>query len=225
MMEPRQSRAARALLDWSRQDLADRAKLSLSAVTTFENETRQPETSTLNAIRAIFDTAGIEFLPGGGVRPKQEEMEVLTGHAGLCRFLDDVYAHLSSQGGRVLVTGVEEDQWTQNLADYSPFHIARMTKLFAERDDIEVLSLLQDGDSNFKSSGYCQYRWQPRDVFDKVPFYVYGDNLGIILFDATPQLKIFLIRSATVAAAYRNQFDTMWQAAKPPPEYRESKEK
>lgn len=72
MITARQIRAARALLGWSQQELADKAIVSLNAVVRIEREKVDPRASTLNAIESTLKKAGIEFLgsesKGEGVR-------------------------------------------------------------------------------------------------------------------------------------------------------------
>lgn len=72
MITPRQIRAARALLGWSQQELADRAIISLNALVRLENEKVDPRLSTVTAIENTLRKAGIEFLgsdaAGEGVR-------------------------------------------------------------------------------------------------------------------------------------------------------------
>lgn len=72
MITPRQIRAARALLGWSQQQLADKAIVSLNAVTRLERGTVDSRGSTIAAIEKALVKAGIEFLPvgdkGEGVR-------------------------------------------------------------------------------------------------------------------------------------------------------------
>jgi transcriptional regulator with XRE-family HTH domain len=72
MITPRQIRAARALLDWSQQDLADTAIVSLNALARLERGTVDPRASTLLAVEKALMRAGIEFIPetdrGEGVR-------------------------------------------------------------------------------------------------------------------------------------------------------------
>jgi transcriptional regulator with XRE-family HTH domain len=70
MITPRQIRAARSLLDWSQQELADRAIVSLNAVTRLERSEVDPRVSTVAALEHAFRKAGIEFLPEG---PNQGE--------------------------------------------------------------------------------------------------------------------------------------------------------
>jgi predicted transcriptional regulator len=72
MITPRQIRAARALLDWSQQDLADKAIVSLNAVARLERGAVDPRLSTLSAVEAALVKAGAEFIAadhkGEGVR-------------------------------------------------------------------------------------------------------------------------------------------------------------
>lgn len=73
MITARQIRAARALLGWSRQELADKAIISLNALARLEGDKVDPRTSTLAAVERTLNRAGVEFLPvaadkGEGVR-------------------------------------------------------------------------------------------------------------------------------------------------------------
>jgi len=62
MISPRQTRAARALLGWTQQDLADRAVVATNTVARFEAGAVDPRSSTLASIRRALARAGIEFL-------------------------------------------------------------------------------------------------------------------------------------------------------------------
>jgi transcriptional regulator with XRE-family HTH domain len=64
-MTPEQSRAGRAWLDWSQEELAAKANVSLSTVRDFEKGRREPIASNLTAIRAALETAGISFVHSG----------------------------------------------------------------------------------------------------------------------------------------------------------------
>jgi len=63
MVTHRQIRAARGLLGWSQQQLADRAIVSLAAVSRLEKGL-DVRVSTLAAIVKALTRARIEFLPG-----------------------------------------------------------------------------------------------------------------------------------------------------------------
>ncbi|WP_245271209.1 helix-turn-helix transcriptional regulator [Mesorhizobium sp. LNJC384A00] len=60
-----QSKAARALLNWSRVRLAAKANLSEMVISDLENEFRKPRPHNLAAIRKAFEDAGIVFTVEG----------------------------------------------------------------------------------------------------------------------------------------------------------------
>jgi transcriptional regulator with XRE-family HTH domain len=70
MISPSQSRAGRALLDWSQEQLATLAHLGLSTIRDFEKGRRLPTHNNLAAIQRALEEAGVEFTNGDrpGVR-------------------------------------------------------------------------------------------------------------------------------------------------------------
>ena len=69
MITAEQSRAGRALLDWSQAELAEAANLGLSTIRDFEKKRRIPHINNLTAIRAALESAGVEFIPENGSGP------------------------------------------------------------------------------------------------------------------------------------------------------------
>jgi len=65
MISARQIRAARALLGWTQQQLADASIVSFGAVTRLERGEVDPRLSTIRAIQSALVKAGIEFLSAG----------------------------------------------------------------------------------------------------------------------------------------------------------------
>jgi ribosome-binding protein aMBF1 (putative translation factor) len=65
-MSPEQSRAARAWLDWSQDELAAKANVSLSTVRDFEKGRRVPIANNLAAMTTALEQAGVAFVDDGG---------------------------------------------------------------------------------------------------------------------------------------------------------------
>ncbi|MEG3618734.1 helix-turn-helix domain-containing protein [Magnetovibrio sp. PR-2] len=76
MLTPRQIRAARALLDWTQQELAECSSVSISVVKRMETEGHDPRISTVRAIQSALEKQGIVFISSDeiaeeGVRMKK----------------------------------------------------------------------------------------------------------------------------------------------------------
>ena len=76
MLTKAQCRAARAGLEWSREDLAEMAGLSDRTITDFERGAREPHDNNKRAIRVAFEAAGVRFTKEGCIcLPEDEKAE------------------------------------------------------------------------------------------------------------------------------------------------------
>ena len=69
MVSSVQCRAARGLLDWSQQELADKAGIGIVTVRQLEAELSEPRRATLEVVRRAFEGAGVEFIDENGGGP------------------------------------------------------------------------------------------------------------------------------------------------------------
>jgi transcriptional regulator with XRE-family HTH domain len=69
MITAAQCRAARGLLGWSQQALADRAHVGIMTVHQLEKDGAQPRRSTLDVVRRAFEDAGVDFIDENGGGP------------------------------------------------------------------------------------------------------------------------------------------------------------
>jgi transcriptional regulator with XRE-family HTH domain len=81
MISPEQCRAARALLDWSQGELADKAGVGIVTVRQLEAAAHEPRRATFDVIRRALEGAGIEFIdengggPGVRLRKRQKKKD------------------------------------------------------------------------------------------------------------------------------------------------------
>lgn len=72
MVTAGQLRAARGLIGWSQQDLAEKAEVGRATIADFEAGKRAPYSTTLARLQETLTAAGVEFIPenggGAGVR-------------------------------------------------------------------------------------------------------------------------------------------------------------
>jgi transcriptional regulator with XRE-family HTH domain len=69
MITSAQCRAARGLIGWSQQNLANEARIGVVTVHQLEAGASQPRHATLDVIRRAFEAAGVEFIDENGGGP------------------------------------------------------------------------------------------------------------------------------------------------------------
>lgn len=69
MLTPSQCRAARALLDWSQQTLAEASKVGNATIRNFESGKTSPQNATLDVLRRTLADAGVIFIAENGEGP------------------------------------------------------------------------------------------------------------------------------------------------------------
>ena len=79
MLTREQCRGGRAMLDWSRGDIARESGLSERTITDFERGAREPHDNNKRAMREALERAGLEFIPenggGAGIRFRERKAQ------------------------------------------------------------------------------------------------------------------------------------------------------
>lgn len=210
MISASQIKAARALLDWSQEDLAKMVEVSLPTLRNIEKG-GDAKQETLKNITSAFEENGIEFLIDDGVKRKTSALKTLQGQQGYWDFYDDVYNTVKMIGGEILVANVDEREFDKWLGDRWENQKNRMLELSAQRS-FNLKILVKEGDRHFTVPEYAEYRWTPKDRFSEIPFYVYGRKLAIILFEPK-NVSIYIIDNPKIAEAYKKQFNVIWDQA------------
>lgn len=77
MLTASQCRAARGLLDWTQQQLADAARVGVATIRQFEGGATVPRHATLAVLKGALELAGVEFIDedggGPGVRLRKRQ--------------------------------------------------------------------------------------------------------------------------------------------------------
>jgi transcriptional regulator with XRE-family HTH domain len=213
VLDARQIKAARALVDWSQDDLAAASTLSVATIRKLELGHISPRGKTTRLIRDAFENAGLEFLEPDGVRHRPEDIRIYHGDEGAKAFYDDVYETAKKKGGDiVIVQPSERTHFSGILKDYRAMHMERMTAI---KDQVHVKCILTEDRNDLPAAGYVEYRSISKHYVDSVPFYVYDDKYAIIILEAAPSPKIVVFQSRAVAEAFRHQFYSMWEKGTP----------
>jgi len=207
----KQIKAARALLDWSQDDLAKAADISVATIRKLELGSISPRLETYERLKSAMENVGLEFIEPNGVREKPEEVTIYEGHEGMRSFYDDVYAFASSKGGEIVTVCLDEDAVDAALEEHAKVHMDRMMGLLHK---VDVKCILTENTGSTPAR-HCEYRSLSKAYVDSVPFYIYGNNYAVFLFGAKPSPKIIVHHSVLLADAYRKQFRSMWDKATP----------
>lgn len=208
MIDAAQIRAARALLRWSQEDLAKTSGVSLQTIKNTENGRSVPHHSSIAAIQECFEMAGVEFLDRSGTRMRGDMVRVYEGEKALDQFWQDLFLTMSiDNGGEYIAFGLEEQKFWENDAPATDRHIERIR----QHGNIKCRALIVEGDEELPSP-HIQYRALSKEYFSSVPFYVYKNKLGLIVWG--PPTQIIVIDNIALAEAYLKQFNVIWSIAR-----------
>ena len=210
MLSARQIRAARGLLEWSSKELAGKVGITQATLSKIETELAQPQERTLSSIANVLDMNGVEFLDGDGVKMRQSEVRVFSGKNGYRQFLDHVYDTLK-KGGRIRQFNLSDSGNLSFVDEFGKAHLERMAQI----DDLDAKVLTQEGDTDFPAS-YCEYRWIDKHDANLAPFYIYGDNVVLPMYESSHKREWVSINSKLLAERYALQFDQFWENASLP---------
>lgn len=208
-----QLRAARAWLNWSREDLAEKAGVVANTIAAIEkgDGSSEPNARTMAKIVSAIEAAGVEFTDEGGVRPRVSRVSYFAGRTGFKNFFDDVYETLKTHTDPdVCVANVNEALFQKWHSEHDASHIARIQALNPK----PYRALIKENDTNVRTSAYCEFRWVKNDQFADTCVYIYGDKTAFIDFEEDT-VTVTMVDSFKVSRALRRMFEVSWQNSKP----------
>lgn len=196
-----QCRAARGLLGWTQQELADAAGMSKTAINNFEKGHSDMKAESLRAIRTAFEARDIEFIAAAGVRIREDRTEVLSGHGAFGLLLDDIAQTLRG-GGSAAIIAPPQNGWPEQEK-----HLERhLADLPIEK--IKILCAPEDA-ALWQKIGRCR-RIDTRQE-SAMPSFCYGHKVAIVLW----KFKSIVVIGAPVAAeAEKERFEFLWNTAR-----------
>ena len=209
MINAKQIRAARALLNWTQDFLAERSGIARATIKNVEGGTTLPRLETANALQRSFEEAGVEFLPGSGVRMQDRMVQVFEGPQFVHALMEDIFTTLRDTAGSVYIANADEQAIAQDVGEiYLADHLRR------RRDaDIKHHILVRASD-NYLTLPLKNYRILADDYFSPHPFIIYGSKLALQCREA-PQ-KTIVIHDERFAEAAKGLFRFIWDHTEMP---------
>lgn len=203
-----QIRAARALINWSQTDLANRTGLAVPTIANIELGKQNPGKNTLEKIMDAFVFENIQFTHNG-VSKTDGAVSSLSGKKGFEQLYSLIFQVANSVGGPIYAYSIDEHLLDHFLGDdFSILHKSRMEQL---QKEIDFKILVKEGDKFFPSEKFASYRWIEAKHFSNIPFYVFGDYVAIIVSKDDP--IILLMKDKNAAEFHRAKFLAQWKIA------------
>ena len=211
MITKYQIAAARALLEWTQDDLAHASGVSKDMISKIEGGKSAGSLKSIQSLEDALSVAGIEFGENDSVKRYSAQIRVLKGQKGFLDFYDEVFEEVQKTGATsVHVSNVDERKFVQWQGDQLKEHSARMQAL-----GTKYKILIKHGDNYFPASDYAEYRWMPEGTFYSVPFYLYGKKVAMLIFDEN-EPRIYILSESELTKVYKAQFESLWkQSTKP----------
>lgn len=132
-------------------------------------------------------------------------VEVYEGVEGVKTLLNDVLR----EGKDKVIFGIDETMFQKKLGPFMDWYFKEekkrgFTERILTRDDV---TFVYDYPTVF-------YRYLPSESFNPTPTYVWGDNVGILIWEP---FTVIRIKNAALADSYNKYFEILWKQAKQKP--------
>lgn len=203
MMTTHQLKAARALLDWTQQDLAKASGMHLNVINNIERGISNPRQSTLEKLKRALEENGVAFIGTRGVELKREAITVtkLEGEHAASTLVEDILKLMPDADGEVLILMAD----IRNFDGHAPeagkrYQAEKAARGFKER-------LMTRAMPGFYPRGDTEYKVLDQSYLGPVDKVIYGDRVALIVWDAQ---EITILKGANCAETERRAFNALW---------------
>jgi transcriptional regulator with XRE-family HTH domain len=208
MISASQCRAARALLNWSQPELAKKCDMHVQTISNFENESSTPSKTTLIKISSTLQHQGLALLDNDGVQRTHHLTEQFVGADGFRSFMNDVYETARSVGGEFCLLNAKPSNWIKWLGqDWMDYHSKRMQEV-SDRFTFRITT--KEGERDFISSSFAEYRWVPKNIWNQHSYYAYGDKIAFLNFEEN-NVHILVLTHKHFAQTHKFLFNLVWE--------------
>jgi len=208
MISIAQSRAARGLLNWTQQDLADASGLSKTAINNFEKGNSDIKSESLRAIQGAFDKAGIALVVNDGVQRKQDRSTILRGPHSMTELMHDILNTAHAPDDEILFLNADAHAPSQKEKNQVHFYADELTKAGMSK------RILCAPNAPSLYGSIKETRWLPETTAQLITSHIlYGDKTAMLVWQSD---TIIIIQSKAINAAESARFEALWISGTPP---------
>lgn len=206
---PQQIKAARAWIDWSREDLAEKSGVSSATIRNLERGNISMRSAA--DVRAALEQVGFQFHGQTGFSFQNKESRIYDGVHSREDFFEDLLATVREKGGEIVA--IFESQ-THLLQAFGVSNADRTTRFEQVGKLATAKCLLADARQLPLSVASFQFRTSPQMRLSPGASLVYGDKTAIIMTDGM-SFTIHVTRDIGIAQNGLKQFAAAWDTAMP----------
>jgi DNA-binding XRE family transcriptional regulator len=209
MISAQQIKAARAMLDWSQDMLAQASGLSPNTIISLEKGNLSPRSAT--EVKKAFEKEGFEFHGKSGVNRRYDEIRTYEGIDATEKFYDDMLSTVREKGGDIFAIYKSQEIFFNSLGIEGAINLNRLDELnkFAN-----LQCLLTEARELFAPDSACQFR--AVIDFQRGPWSLltYGDKHAIVL-KKNADFVYIVMRSVEIVQTCIKEFMPLWNKALP----------
>ncbi|MCB9963816.1 MAG: helix-turn-helix transcriptional regulator [Rhodospirillales bacterium] len=206
MINAKQIRAARAILGWSQQDLADAIGMSKPTIVEAEKDGHQPRLETTGLIQAAFEDKGLDFIVGG-VKERDDILTVFEGDDCYVQLIDTIHRVLTkSTSGEVLYYAADESRTPKIIKDKN---------IQLLKSGISRRLLIRPGDT-YILGDINDYKWMPEKLWLNSDVKIIFDEYVAYFVSWQSVKKVFLLRDANISFMEKGIFSYIWDLSMTP---------
>ena len=208
-----QTKAARAMLGWSQEQLAQATGLSINTIRNFEMG-YIPRGSTTDIIRKALENAGMEFLDSEGIKRRSDDVKIIQGPDSCDMLFEDLLQTIKKRGGEIAAYIETPEMVAQSFGATGFNGQVRLEKL---NSLAQVKCLLSTEFKQLLSLSRVKFRMISKQNAGPVSYFIYGDKHALALPEGNDAFRFVIVRSSGLALSCRDHFLTLWDAALPIP--------
>jgi len=193
--EGKQLAAARSLIGWTTDDLAQRAGIARQTISSIEGGNLNAQPKTIDKIISSINRAGVIFTSNGGV-DKASLFKTLSGDNWFSELLEDAYETLKDSDDKEFLI------FAGNNSVSPPEVIERFRTL--REVGVIIREMVREGDT-YLMADIKYYRWIPEEFYKNFVTIIYADKVCNDFGD-----HAVLIQNKHWADAERNKFNMLW---------------
>ncbi len=207
-----QIKAARAILDWSREDLARLTGLSVNTIRNLETGHISPRGSTVDVIRQAVEDAGLEFTDDEGIKRRKKDIAVFQGADSCDVFFEDMLQSIKRKDDGVIAVLASQEMMALSLGAGEGRNPERLEDLAAFTD---VRCLLAEAGEPLDCLSAFAFRTVPKHLANPAFYYVYDGKHALVLREGRHDFRFVVFRSSAHAQSYRDHFNALWDLSAP----------